>query len=100
MFDNQTLNQLRGVIKLVVKESIREEVPGIVLDVLRGPGRAVIIEIVHGELMSFYEHQIMPQFEDIHKELARIKNVIVTKDYQEERLEKFRVDLGLKYRST
>ena len=86
MFDQHELNQFRGV----VREVIVDEVPPLV--------RKIVLEIVHGELLSFYEHQLMPQFDDIHRELARMSNVNVTKDYQEERLERFRSDLGLKYR--
>ena len=89
MFDEQSLAQLRGV----MVEVIREETPKIV--------RAIVEE----ELMSFYEHQIMPQFDDIYKrldginkELASINNRMATKGFMEERLERFRLDLGLSYR--
>ncbi|MFZ2681752.1 MAG: hypothetical protein WAZ14_01505 [Patescibacteria group bacterium] len=83
MFDRQTLDQLRGV----MKEVIRAEVPPIVKD------------IVQKEISELMEYQIIPQFNDIHRELAWIKNRMVTKDFLEERLERFRVDLGLKYRA-
>jgi|GEM_PF-3547664 len=44
--------------------------------------------------------QIIPQFNDIHRDLAWIKNRMVTEDFLEERLERFRVDLGAEISSS
>ncbi len=73
---------------------------------IRGVVKEVVKEELHEGLLLFMEHQIMPHFEymysefdKIHKELAWIKNQMVTKSFLEERLERFRLDLGLSYRS-
>jgi hypothetical protein len=44
------------------------------------------------------DHHILPHFDDLHREIAWIKGQMVTKGFLEERLENFRVDLGLRYK--
>ena len=90
MLTKQDLLDLRGV----MKEVIHEEVP------------PIVERIVDAKIASLMEHQIMPQFEmiqrqfdQVHKEIAWIKNAMVTKSFLEERLERFRIDLGLSYRA-
>ncbi|MEK7183548.1 MAG: hypothetical protein AAB776_02850 [Patescibacteria group bacterium] len=95
MFDQQTLDQLRGV----MKEVIHDEVPPLVRKIVREEVPPIVKEIVQKEISDLMEFQIIPQFNDIHRELAWIKNRMVTKDFLEERLETFRVDLGLRYRA-
>lgn len=110
MLDQQELNQFRGVVHEVVtkivNDAIDTRVPPMVHRIVndaidtRVPPivRKIVVEVVHEELLSFYEHQLLPQFDETNREFARMRNVNVTKDYQEERLDKFRIDLGLKYR--
>ena len=103
MLTKQDLLDIRDFLNIrgVMKEVIHEEVPPLV--------RAIVRE----EIDSLMEYQIMPQFESIqkqfdqvylefnkvHKEIAWIKNAMATKGFVEERLERFRVDLGLSYRA-
>lgn len=98
MLDQQELNQFRGVVEEVIEAKVPPMVRKIVLEIIQETVPPMVRAIVHEELISFFEHQILPQFDETNREFARMKNVNVTKDYQEERLDKFRIDLGLKYR--
>lgn len=76
------------------------------LQAIRGIVRDEVTVIVDSRIESLMEHQLMPQFElihrefdRVHKEIAWIKNAMVTKSFLEERLERFRIDLGLSYRA-
>ncbi|MBP9827924.1 hypothetical protein KBC55_02095 [Patescibacteria group bacterium] len=106
MFDEKSLNQLRGV--------IREEVRDVVREIVRVEVRAQIHEVVSVLLNEI----IMPQFEYIHARIDRLEarmtgleatlatkadiltltNQYVRKGYLEDRLDTFRIDHGLKYK--
>lgn len=89
MFDKNELKQLREV----VGEAITATVP------------PLVERIVDEKLVSLMEHQIMPQFDLIHDELADIRrdigavrNQYATKSWVEDRLDNFRIDHKLKYK--
>lgn len=98
MFDQNELAQLEQVLE----KAITKTVP------------PLVERIVDEKLVSLMEHQIMPQFDLIHDELATkaskedfadlkrevigLKNHSATKGWVEDRLDSFRIDHRLKYK--
>lgn len=127
MFDEKSLNQLRGVIREEVREAVRVEVPDLVRDVVRTEVHDVVHDVVYEvvrkivrvevraqihEVVSVLLNEIiMPQFEYIHARIDRLEAIVATKadiqtlnnqyvskSYLEDRLDTFRIDHGLKYK--
>ena len=86
MLEQKDLEMIGEVVRVI----IREEVPPMVRN------------IVNEELTSLMEHNIMPQFERIYRELAtkddvaKIGQQMVTRGYVEDRMDKHLVDHHLK----
>lgn len=90
MADKEFLSQIRDVMVSVLRQEvppmvrsiIQAEVPKIIDDRIDTKVPGMIRAVVREELHSLMEHQIMPQFEDMHAELGMLHREVTRMKYQ------------------